>query len=332
MSIDYNLKLKNLAWNFIIYKIGENYWLTNPKIGSRFLTNFSQIDGNSTHYSFVVYPYTTISNTNISFDSLHDTFTDIASDTLIAGKFNNWKLKGVDNKNEPMTSESIKSILTNISHVIIRNPIDRLKSGIIQLFVEWFFETRKYFLKNESWQHVNLFDDYTKQNDYDINWELFYNLFDDDSLNKMNLNLDIVNRNSAKIKSNWNAEWNKFSQSFLNDAIKTKFFEYNIDSNVHTQSFLYNQYHFLHDLELYNKIKILDLSELDNHKNLLLQTHPNKQNLINHFNSPTIKETNDVFKNINWGEIYKWIENSKIYTQELHTYFSMLEYSTTTKN
>ena len=52
MPTNYNLKIKNLAWNFIIYKIGDDYWLTNPKIGTRFLTNFSQSKGESIYYSF----------------------------------------------------------------------------------------------------------------------------------------------------------------------------------------------------------------------------------------------------------------------------------------
>ena len=40
-----NSTLLNVGWSAMIYKIGTDYWITNPKVGSRFLTNFSQLNG-----------------------------------------------------------------------------------------------------------------------------------------------------------------------------------------------------------------------------------------------------------------------------------------------
>jgi len=324
MTVDYNLKLKNLAWNFVIYKVGDNYWLTNPKVGTRFLTNFSQSNGETIYYTFTATPFVHTNNENIKFDGLHDTNGFIDSDSIYSYNRILWKIKGTDYNNNLLNESTIRDILSKVNHTIIRNPIERLKSGIIQILVEWFFETRRYFLKNESWRHVNMFDDYSKQNDYDINWNVFYNIFDDDVLNKHNLNLDIVNKNHNKVSIEWKREWVRFTEMFLRDVIPTKYFEYNIDTNVHTQVFLHSQYNFLHDIDVYDNLIIVDLSELNTKRDLLLDGHPLKQNLINHFDSPLIRETNDVFKNINWGGLYKWIENSKVYTYELHAYYTML--------
>ena len=58
------------------------------------------------------------------------------------------------------------------------------------------------------------------------------------------------------------------------------FFEYNIDSNVHTQTFLHSQYQFLCDLGVYNNLQIIDLKNLNKNRNILLDSHPLKENLI----------------------------------------------------
>lgn len=324
MSMNYNLKLKNLAWNFVIYKVGDAYWLTNPKIGTRFLTNFSQINGDSIYYSFTATPHTFSNNANIIFDGNHDNYGFTDSDKIHTFGRTTWKIKATDFRGNNLDDITIDDILTKVTHTIIRNPIERLKSGIIQMLVEWFFETRIYHLKNESWNHINMFDDYSKQNEYNIDWNKFYNIFTDSELNKFRLNLDIVNRNLDKISNEWKIEWQKFTELFLNGVIKTKFFEYNIDTNVHTQTFLHSQYHFLCDIGVSDKLIIVDLNELNDKRDMLLDSHPLKENLHTHFDSPLVKETNEVFKNINWGELYKWIENSKVYAYELHTYYTML--------
>jgi hypothetical protein len=324
MPTSYNLKIKNLAWNFIIYKIGDDYWLTNPKIGTRFLTNFSQIKGESIYYSFTATPYTFTDNTNIIFNENHDNTIFNDSDKIHTYGRHTWKIQATDYNGVKLSNDEVDNILGNLTHTIIRNPVERLKSGIIQILVEWFFETRHYFLRNETWNHINMFDDYSKQNDYDINWNVFYNIFNDSELNKVKLNLDTINRNLDKVSSQWKSEWQKFSNLFLNDVINTKFFEYNIDTNVHTQAFLHSQYQFLCDIGVFDKLIIVDLNELNTNRELLLQNHPLKQNLQNHFDSPLIRETNDTFKTINWGVLYKWIENSKVYGYELHSYYTML--------
>lgn len=324
MQINYNLKLKNLAWSFVIYKIGNNYWLTNPKIGTRFLTNFSQENGTSVFYSFTATPYVETDTQTIIFDGLHDIDTIINNGISHSYNRHNWKIKATDYNGNSIDSTTTSDILSKITHTIIRNPIERLKSGIVQMLVEWFFETRKQFLNNDSWSHINMFNDYSKQNDYDINWNILYSIFTDDNLNKVNVNLDTINRNLDKVSPQWKSEWKLFTELFLNDVIKTKFFEYNIDNNVHTQTFLYSQYQFLCDMGVYNNLQIIDLKNLNKNRNLLLDSHPLKENLINHFDSPLIRETNDIFKDINWNSLYGWIENSKIYAYELHTYYTML--------
>jgi hypothetical protein len=324
MPVDYNLKIKNLAWNFVIYKVGNNYWLTNPKVGTRFLTNFSQINGNTIYYSFTATPFVNTNSENIKFDGLHHTNGFIDSDTIHSYNRVLWKIKGTDYNKEPLEDINITDILSKVTHTIIRNPIERLKSGIIQILVEWFFETRRYFLRNESWSHVNMFDDYSKQNNYNVNWNTFYRIFDDDLLNSYDLNLDIINRNHNKVSAEWVHEWKRFTEVFLHDVMPTKFFEYNIDTNVHTQAFLHSQYNFLHDIGVYHNISVVDLSELNTKRDLLLNGHPLKENLVNHFDSPLIRETNDVFKTINWDSLYKWVENSKVYAYELHAYYTML--------
>lgn len=324
MIPDYNLKLKNLAWNFIVYKVGNNYWLTNPKVGTRFLTNFSQINGNSIYYSFTATPSVNTNNDNIKFDEFHDTNSCIDSNTTHSYNRILWKIKGTDYNNIQLEDFNVTDILSKITHTIIRNPVERLKSGIIQILVEWFFEARRHFLRNESWSHINMFDDYSKQNEYGTNWNTFFHMFDDTILNAQNINLDIVNRNHTKVSKDWKREWGLFTESFFKDVIPTKFFEYNIDNNVHTQVFLHSQYHFLHDIGVYDNLNIVDLSELNTKRDLLLDNHPLKDNLQTHFDSPLIRETNDVFKTINWGDVYKWIENSKVYAYELHTYYTML--------
>ena len=327
MSIDYNLKLKNLAWNFNVYKIGNDYWLTNPKIATRFLTNFSQLNETSIFYTFAVCPIVNTHNSNIVFSDNHDVHGFSDEDFILEDNKFKWKIHAKDYNNERLSEIEIKDILSKINYTIIRNPIERLKSGIIQILVEWFFHCKQHHLKNESFEHVSIFNDYRNQNDYPIDWDVLFNMFDDDALNSSIYNLDIVNSNTDKIKYEWKREWSKFSGYFITELIDNKLFEEIIDSNVHTKSFLHLQHEFLSDIGVYTKLNVIDLSKLDDNREVILSKIPNAQNLVNHFDSPRIKETNDVFKNINWGLLYKWVESSKLFIYEIHSYYTMLNKS-----
>lgn len=327
MSIDYNLKLKNLAWNFNVYKIGNDYWLTNPKIATRFLTNFSQLNETSIFYTFAVCPIVNTHNSNIVFSDNHDVHGFSDEDFILEDNKFKWKIHAKDYNNERLSEIEIKDILSKINYTIIRNPIERLKSGIIQILVEWFFHCKQHHLKNESFEHVSIFNDYRNQNDYPIDWDVLFNMFDDDALNSSIYNLDIVNSNTDKIKYEWKREWSKFSGYFITELIDNKLFEEIIDSNVHTKSFLHLQHEFLSDIGVYTELNVIDLSKLDDNREVILSKIPNAQNLVNHFDSPRIKETNDVFKNINWGLLYKWVESSKLFIYEIHSYYTMLNKS-----
>lgn len=327
--MDYNLKLKNLGWNFNIYKIGNDYWLTNPKIASRFLTNFSQLDGESIYYTFAVTPIVNTNTPNIVFSDKHDLHGFSDDDFIIEYNKFRWKINAKDYNNKRLTEAELKSILSKINYTIIRNPVERLKSGIIQILVEWFFDCKKHHLKNESFEHINMFNDYRNQNNYPIDWNILFNMFDDDELNSSVYNLDIINSNTDKIKYEWQREWSKFSECFITEIINSKSFDEIIDSNVHTKSFLHLQQEFLSDIGIYNELNVIDLSKLDDHRDIILKTIPNPENLANHFDSPRIKETNDMFKRINWGLLYKWIESSKLFIYEIHSYYTMLNKSNT---
>ena len=327
MSIDYNLKLKNLAWNFNVYKIGNDYWLTNPKIATRFLTNFSQLNETSIFYTFAVCPIVNTHNSNIVFSDNHDVHGFSDEDFILEDNKFKWKIHAKDYNNERLSEIEIKDILSKINYTIVRNPIERLKSGIIQILVEWFFHCKQHHLKNESFEHVSIFNDYRNQNDYPIDWDVLFNMFDDDALNSSIYNLDIVNSNTDKIKYEWKREWSKFSGYFITELIDNKLFEEIIDSNVHTKSFLHLQHEFLSDIGVYTELNVIDLSKLDDNREVILSKIPNAQNLVNHFDSPRIKETNDVFKNINWGLLYKWVESSKLFIYEIHSYYTMLNKS-----
>lgn len=324
MSIDYNLKLKNLAWNFNVYKIGDDYWLTNPKIASRFLTNFSQLNGESIYYTFAVSPIVNTYNSNIVFSDNHDVHGFSDDDYILEDNKFKWKIYAKDYNNQRLSETELKYILSKINYTIVRNPIERLKSGITQILVEWFFHCKPLHLKNESFDHINIFNDYEKQNHYPINWDVLFNMFDDDALNSSIYNLDIVNTNISKVKYEWKREWSKFSEYFITEIIDNKLFDEIIDSNVHTKSFLHLQQEFLSDIGVYNQLNVIDLSKLDDNRDIILQKIPNAENLTNHFDSPRIKETNDVFKNINWGLLYKWVESSKLFIYEIHSYYTML--------
>lgn len=323
--MDYNIKLKSLAWNLSIYKIGNDYWLTNPKIATRFLTNFSQIlGGQSIYYTFAITPIVDTNTPHITFSPEHDLHWFSDEDFIIQYDKFKWKIRARDYNNQKMSYDDVKTILSKVNYTILRSPIERLKSGISQILVEWFFHCKAHHLKGESFAHVNMFNSYINQNEYPINWDILFNMFEDDALNSIHYNLDFVNSNTDKIKYEWRREWNKFSEYFFKDLFKQNIFESIIDSNVHTQSFLHLQHEFLNDIGVYDTLNVIDLSKLDENRDIILNNIPNSDNLKNHFDNPRIKETNDVFKQINWGLLYKWIETSKIFIYEMHSYYTML--------
>ena len=146
-----NSKLLNVGWSAMIYKIGTDYWITNPKVGSRFLTNFSQLNGNSQHTALSITPVF-YQYDNFRIESKFDVvdFKPDLDSIIIKGNYFNWQILAVNEWNKPVTKDELIDILGKTNFGLIRNPLERLKSGVSQMLVEWFFESIKLYKENKS--------------------------------------------------------------------------------------------------------------------------------------------------------------------------------------
>lgn len=322
-----NGKLLNVGWSAMIYKIGTDYWLTNPKVGSRFLTNFSQLNGNAQYISLsitpVFYEYDNFSIEN-KFDVVD--FKSDSNSIIIKGNYFNWQVLAFNEYNKKITKEELIDTLNKLKFGLIRNPLERLKSGVSQMLVEWFFTSLKLYKETKSFEECKLLNGNLNEHLFDVDWNVLFNPFSDDIINNTKINLDTINRYPDKIKSEWKIEWQKFCKLTF-DAINSYELSYLIETNNHTQTFLYLQYQFLMDIDIFKNIKIIDINKLNESKDLILSSiiDANVSNNLNHFfGNPYYQESNIIFKDINWQPIYDWLSNYKLYTLEIQTFYNLL--------
>jgi hypothetical protein len=322
-----NSKLLNVGWSAMIYKIGTDYWITNPKVGSRFLTNFSQLNGNSQYTALsitpVFYQYDNFRIEN-KFDVVD--FKPNSDSIIIKGNYFNWQILAVNEWNNPVTKDELIDILGKTNFGLIRNPLERLKSGVSQMLVEWFFQSIKLYKQNKSIEECKLLTGNLNEHLFDINWNILYNPFSDDIINNTKINLDTINRYPDKITAEWKLEWQKFCKLTF-DSISSHDLSYLIETNNHTQTFLYLQYQFLMDIDVFKNMKIIDINKLNESKDLILFGMTDKnvsENLTHLFGNPYYQESNIVFKDINWQPVYDWLTNYKLYTLEIQTFYNLL--------
>ena len=322
----------HLNFDFTLVPIGSRYWITNAKVGSRYLTQF-QNQNEQVH------------KIQISACSSDDESTPPGTILMeISGvKFRITLSDGKHNKLDlNFTYEQFKSIMNRCSVWIIRNPLDRFKSGAIQKIKQFYLEMHDAYLdrQNSDWENIFFTPNRALHRDYPINWSFFLENYPN-SLSKGShySSYPYPMENIDK----WFAIWKQFCEYVFLDLTRYSDVAQSFSGDVHTQPYLYHLKMFFEEIGLLKKLTILDIEDLDSRSDLF-ETEMGKtqyKKIVDELNSDYkishngidrtedeikdfLRETLGRLKDINYKSLEDYFIKSDIYRWELVVYLMLL--------
>lgn len=338
MSID--LSDYNIEFDYTLIPMGSRYWITNAKVGSRYLSQFAS-DTDSIKY--------------IKFRPVIDDLTYEQTTTISGVKFLAM-VKDSDNDYDIITKNQLKSMMDRCSVWVIRNPLDRFITGTIQK-TKQFFEELHHAYHNPSnldWTTLEFFPNMKSHATYPIDWTF---LFENYKL----INTERIN-NYDTITIKWFSIWKDFCNYLFTDSLKYNAVNRSFTGDVHTQPYLYKSHMLFNEFNILSKLEIIDIKDLDSRtdlfelemgksefdkiklklRNWYSKTpvkHKAKRSLLGNDGVPDygvvtrteeeytqfIRESNNMFKNIDVHRLTEYFKDSAMYSMEMVTYLILLK-------
>jgi hypothetical protein len=315
----------HLNFNFTLVPIGSRYWITNAKVGSRYLTQFQNQNES-------------VQKVQISICTSDDEEETPGS---IIINLNGVKCRIIltDGKHNQLdtnfTYAQFKSMMERCSVWIIRNPLERFKSGAIQKITEFFHEMRDAYMDrpNSDWENVFFLPNRALHKDYPIDWSFLFENYPDSHQNQ-----------SEQRVNKWFSIWKQFCEYFFLDMSRYSDLGQSFSGDVHTQPYLYHLKMFFEEIGLLKKLTIIDIADLDSRVDLFeneigkVQYKKILQELNTEFSvAPSgsdrtedelkdfLRETLGRFKDINYKSVEDFFIKSDVYRWELVVYLMLLE-------
>lgn len=328
----------HLNFNFTLIPIGSRYWITNAKVGSRYLTHFQNEDEG-------------VQKVQISVCTSDDEI-ESPGNIIINLSGVKCKITLTDGKHNQLDTEftyaQFKSMMSRCSVWVIRNPLERFKSGVIQKITEFYHEMRNAYMDrpNSDWESIFFLPNRALHKDYPIEWSWFFENYP-----------DIQNQTPSELKSNefkankWFEIWQAFCQYFFIDMLRYTDMQHSFSGDVHTEPYLYHLKMFFTEIGILDKLNIIDIEELDS-KHDLFENEIGKvryQKILKELNDEykmtsagTIRKNEEVtqflretlgrFKNVNYKSIEDFFIKSDIYRWETVVYMMLLNGNLPTKS
>jgi len=231
--------------NLSLIPIGDSYWVTATKIGSNYLNTFSNPNDRYLRLSIS----NVVDGHSSDSDFLYTTFPNGVTLKIQVYNFNN------ENCTHLYDSNTILNIFNKVSTILIRNPLERFKSGFIQKVSELYSEIPP-ALKSNNLNNVKFHDNiYFDLTGYNIDYSLL---------------IDGFGVTPKYQNSNWIQEWNKFTELISIDIFKLSNIERVLLDDFHTQPVYHFFYLTLSSLPNWQNIKTLDINELDSKSELII--------------------------------------------------------------
>jgi hypothetical protein len=322
----------HLNFDFTLVPIGSRYWITNAKVGSRYLTQFQNQNEQIQKVQISVCSSDSVTETpgtiliNISGVKFRITLSD--------GKHNQLDLN--------FTYEQFKSMMNRCSVWIIRNPLDRFKSGAIQKIKQFYLEMHDAYLDrpNSDWESVFFTPNRALHRDYPIDWNFFLENYPDSKKWSHHSSHPYPMENIDK----WLAIWKQFCEYTFLDLTRYSDVAQSFSGDVHTQPYLYHLKMFFEEIGLLKKLTIIDIEDLDSRADLF-ETEMGKtqyKKLVDELKAEFkisstdvdrteaeikdfLRETLGRLKDINYKSIEDYFTKSDIYRWELVAYLMLLE-------
>jgi hypothetical protein len=311
-----------LMFDYTLIPIGSRYWITNAKVGSRYLTQF-QTKGEDTLKIKI-----TICTSDDEQQSPGNIIYDIGGVRCKVFVF-----MGTNNELDMgLTETKFKAIMNRCSVWLIRNPFERFKSGAIQKITEFYLDMRDVYLsKRGEWEKVLFTPNRSLHLDYPLDWSFFLERFPDE------------NDNSPDMNKKWFDNWKRFAEYLFLDVSRYTDVSQILSGDVHTQPYLYHLKLLFTQLNIIDKLTILDISELDSRPDLLItelgkvKYDEIQSDLYNDYkkdergNERTddeykqfVNESLVKYKNVNYTSLERYFQYSDIYRWEMVIYLMLL--------
>jgi hypothetical protein len=322
----------HLNFNFTLIPIGSRYWITNAKVGSRYLTHFQ--NENERIQKVQISICTDTDEVEEPGSIIIDLNGVKCRVTLTDGKHNQLDLN--------FTYNQFKSMMSRCSVWIVRNPLERFKSGTIQKISEFYHEMRNAYMDrpNSDWETIFFTPNRALHKDYPINWSFFFENYPESNID-----------NDKRRMDKWFEIWKQFCEYFLLDMLRYTDIQHSFSGDVHTEPYLYHLRMFFTEIGILDKLNIIDIEELDS-KHDLFENEIGKvkyKKILEELNSeyqmtPTgtprndtevkdfLRETLGRLKNINYKSIEDFFIKSDIYRWEMVIYMMLLNGNIPTKS
>lgn len=312
-----------LSFEYTLVPIGSRFWITTAKSGSRYLIKFKNEDDVIRKIKISTeYPPEDINTPG-------NIFFDLGGITC---KLNVY-LGDESNLDTTITLDEFKSMMQRSSVWIIRNPLERFKSGVIQIISQFYLNLRDaYFNKDANWENIFFIENHAFHKDYPIDWHLFFNLYSKNHV-----------KNDEKYNK-WFKLWKDFCEYFFLDMFRYSNISDCFLDDVHTQPHLYQLNLFFREIGILDKLRVLDITELNSNYDLFIteigkvQYEKLKEKLIETYSygadgvklngeqfQSNITETHGYLKSINDKSLERYFKKSDIYRWEMFTYVLLLK-------
>lgn len=276
------------CFNLSLVPIGNSYWVTATKIGSNYIKTFANPNERFLRL--------TISNV------FEEHEIDLESLYIRLPNGLKFKCKIFDSDNvdytKDYTQEQLINIFNKVSVVLIRNPLMRFHSGLVQKVSELYININSAIntnTLNNVLFHENVYFDLTQ---YDVDYSLLISGF---------------GTTPNKRHPRWETEWNHFCNQFLIDLFKYPYIDRILLEDLHTQPVYHLFYTILNGLPNWNKIQTLDINELDSCSQLIINEIGNVEYDKRYESLHNREEWNDVVEGLEYVNILKRVSNKRLY-------------------
>ena len=333
----------NIEFDYTLIPMGSRYWITNAKVGSRYLSQF--VEQPNTIKYIKISPYG-------GSDYNKDEVIDFAGSRFVV------TIKDVHHNNQRITTSEFKAIMNRCSVWVIRNPLDRFITGTIQK-TKQFFEELHYAYHNPSildWTTLEICPGISSQSKYPIDWTF---LFENYTL----INTERITKNDT-ISNIWFDIWKEFHSHLFTDILKYNIINRSFTGDVHTQPYLYKSHMLFDELNILSKLEIIDIKDLDSRNDLFelelgktefekikhklrewyskTPAKKPKRSLLGNDGIPDygivtrteeeytkfIRESNNMFKDIDVKPLNDYFMDSAVYSMEMFAYTALLKHKT----
>jgi hypothetical protein len=280
--------------------MGNSYWITATKVGSIYLNNFSNSESGYLRLSFSEY------------NPEHKLEKDMLICELPNGFIGKILIEDFNHNviTNQYTQDDIINIFNKVSVIVIRNPKDRFRSGMIHKLAEFFVEIQTAYINN-TLNNVQYHSEFSFDlTNYPIDYKLLTNPTDSVT-------------SSINFNDDWSKEWERFNEYFLNDLFLKSRIDDVILSDLHTQPVFHLAYLLLHQFKNWETIKVIDINDIDSYPAIFIdelgiEEYTNRYNLFHNSNQWNVKNAG-----IDHTNMLKRVSNKRFYffSNSIERYF-----------